>query len=995
YIYELAASTGGGTSVSDRYVVHTPASCPAGIPPPHNVTVAGARSLFLAWSSPGVQEEDGGWERMRGECGCQQRTGAPEKTGDDKECGKWSLPGRRPAGPLGVGPLALPDLLPPSSPSPPSRGVVQEVSVYGLQPYTEYSLRVEAVNSAGDVSSEWRPATRTLEASPAGAGALAAEDREQGPGSGLLECWDPPHTPNGVITGRLGLAIGVVLMLAFAEHPSSGQYGQPPPRPLSIGPNQVSLTWDPPSEPNGPIEEYALLGRSLEDEARGRSNDEDLNNEKVLFTQDHPGDAISFSYTAGGLRPWTRYQFSVRSHNRAGHALSTWVTVTTKQAPPSGLAPPTVTHIAERPRELLVSWAPPLQSNGVLLSYRVQRDNVSFPFSFDPAVTRHNDEDVAPFTTYSYAVTACTSEGCVTSPPTHATTLEAPPTTVVPPAVGQVTAQSLTASWDAPPGHSGRVTEYALQLDGQDAYRGRALSSVVSELRPHTSYQLALLACTSGGCTSSTAVTIVTGEAPPTGLQPPTVKVTGPESVEVSWSPPEQPNGIVTGYELRRDGEVVYVGPETRYHDFTLLPNVGYSYVVAANNSQGAASSVAAVAKTHSSAPSGVGPPTLQPLGPSQVNEYEVRVEACTALGCSSSDWASILTPESPPAGQTAPLLDLQPDTNTGLHTTFLLTWSPPAHPNGVILHYEVYRNLEHTIDTRGGAPRARQLAARANRGAHSAAAAKATNDGALVQSGSFQKPFVAMVRAVNSAGHSASPWANGRTGPAPPEGIAPPTFQRIQATWAVVDILPPRRPNGIVSLYRVFSQDNNTYILLSEGTSQQQTLHGLSPYTLYWVGVQACTCYQCCRRGPLSQLLTPPAPPARQSPPRPRTLASRSVHLEWDAPLAPNGVIERDQIETCFFGNGGWGSSFLPYREQGGRAQAVMCRDGGVAGLLPHFSYKLRVASFNSMGSTASNWTDVTTHGEAPLSPSPCVVTSVQLEAVLPMLLNEATRSL
>jgi len=134
----------------------------------------------------------------------------------------------------------------------------------------------------------------------------------------------------------------------------------------------------------------------------------------VLFTQEHPGDATSFSYTAGGLRPWTRYQFSVRSHNRAGHALSAWVTVTTKQAPPSGLAPPTVAHIAARPRELLVSWAPPLQSNGVLLSYRVQRDNVSFPFSFDPAVTRYNDEDLAPFTTYRYASTAHDSaDACI------------------------------------------------------------------------------------------------------------------------------------------------------------------------------------------------------------------------------------------------------------------------------------------------------------------------------------------------------------------------------------------------------------------------------------------------------------------------------------------------------------------------------------------------------------------------------------------------------
>lgn len=81
---------------------------------------------------------------------------------------------------------------------------------------------------------------------------------------------------------------------------------------------------------------------------------------------------------------------------------------------------------------------------------------------------------------------------------------------------------------------------------------------------------------------------------------------------------------------------------------------------------------------------------------------YEVRVEACTALGCSASDWSSVLTLEAPPAGQTAPLLDLQPDAHTGLQTTFLLTWSPPAQPNGRVLHYEVYRKLDHTTDTLG-----------------------------------------------------------------------------------------------------------------------------------------------------------------------------------------------------------------------------------------------------------------------------------------------------
>lgn len=73
-------------------------------------------------------------------------------------------------------------------------------------------------------------------------------------------------------------------------------------------------------------------------------------------------------------------------------------------------------------------------------------------------------------------------------------------------------------------------------------------------------------------------------------------------------------------------------------------------------------------------------------------------------LGCSSSDWASALTLDAPPAGQSAPLLDLQPDTHTGLQTTFLLTWSPPAQPNGRVLHYEVYRRLGPTTDRRDAA---------------------------------------------------------------------------------------------------------------------------------------------------------------------------------------------------------------------------------------------------------------------------------------------------
>lgn len=75
---------------------------------------------------------------------------------------------------------------------------------------------------------------------------------------------------------------------------------------------------------------------------------------------------------------------------------------------------------------------------------------------------------------------------------------------------------------------------------------------------------------------------------------------------------------------------------------------------------------------------------------------YEVRVEACTLLGCAASDWSSTQTLESPPAGQPAPLLELQTNPK-GIQTVFLLSWSPPAELNGKLLHFELYR--KHALD--------------------------------------------------------------------------------------------------------------------------------------------------------------------------------------------------------------------------------------------------------------------------------------------------------
>uniref|UniRef100_A0A3B5LYR8 Usher syndrome 2A (autosomal recessive, mild) n=1 Tax=Xiphophorus couchianus TaxID=32473 RepID=A0A3B5LYR8_9TELE len=1169
YLYELEASTAGGTGLSDKYAKQTPASCPTGIPPPYNMTVSGPHSISLTWSPPAQLNSSqpvfynvllnpgshGAISRHAGQnlhltvtdlepfttyyirvqaCqneGCGVGDGVYIHTLEEipeglqpptvKALGPsileihWTPP-EKPNGlitsyhiyrrPLGTeeellvfiwssgllefvdaspalqpfsffqykvrahnskgsvvsqwaraqtlqakpGELAPPVVRPTGAysvylkwrePDQPNglishyrlvymkhqqdptlnsttvtaltvKGSVLEAAVFGLDPFSPYRLRVEAVNGAGSVSSLWVE-VKTLEASPTGLGNFTVEQREEG--RALLLSWDEPQAPNGVITmynlyseenlefsglsrsflfRRLepwtvysltleactaaGCTLSPPQHITTAAAPPASQL---PPRPLSVGADRVSLTWDPPSQPNGPIGEYSLLGRSLEERGKLRNNEEDTDGGKVLFTGLSPQEAEDLSYTVTGLRPWTQYEFSVCTHNPAGHTCSPWVTVTTRQASPRGLASPTVRHVHGRPSEVVVSWTPPLEPNGVLQSYRMQRNNVNFKFSFDPTILTYIDEDLHPFSTYSYSVTACTSEGCTTSPQTKITTLEAPPEMVEPPTVNAITSHHINVSWSKPLMQNGQVTEYVLKLNNKEAYRGRDLNAALSYLQPHTSYQLVLLACTRGGCTASSTKTVVTEEAPPTHLAAPTLKVTGPESIEITWRPPNHPNGIITGYELHRDGEVIYIGRDMHYHDFTLIPSMEYSYVVRANNSKGAVSSEVATAKTHQSAPSGVGFPTLTSLevgvewqtparpngdivsysvylrDPVHLNitsssiyfnlcRYEVRVEACTELGCSSSDWSSILTLEAPPAGQPAPLLDLTSDPHTGLQTSFLLTWSPPGQSNGRILHYEVHRrqNFSETDKTSSATVVYRNVSA-------------SFKDGGLQPYTAYQY----QVWAVNSAGYASSRWVSGRTGPAPPQGIGLPIFLDVSATSAAVNIHPPAQPNGIVSLFRVFSLDRNNITTLV-ATGLNLSLIRILCFSL--------NNSQCCSRGPVRELHTLAAPPDDQHPPRLLTLTSRSVQMEWDEPTAPNGVIDSCELHI---------RTSCPQPPQ---PVPLACTEGKIsvfhcAGLQPYSAYELRAACFNKMGSTASNWTAVSTLSEPPQYVSPFSVDS------------------
>ncbi|XP_006890633.1 PREDICTED: usherin [Elephantulus edwardii] len=920
-------------------------------------------------------------------------------------------------------------------------GTSFQAHLFGLEPFTTYHVGVSAANKVGKVASPWM-LVQTLESSPSGLSNFTVEQRENG--HALLLQWLEPRRTNGVIknynifsdgileyTGlnrqflfrrldpftlytltleactRAGCAHSVPQPLWTAEAPPNSQLA---PSVRSVRSTSVELSWSEPINPNGKIIRYEVIRRCFKGKAWG--NQTIPADEKIVFTE-YNTERNTFMYNDTGLQPWTQCEYKINTWNSAGHTWSSWNGVKTKQAPPEGVSPPEIAYVSRHPPKLLISWVPPEQSNGIIQSYRLQRNGMFYPFSFDAVTFNYTDDELLPFSTYSYAVIACTSEGCSTSKLIKIQTPEAAPEGVSPPALQSISATQIDVSWSPPSNQNGVITKYLLRLDGEEYHPGQNLSMVVSNLQPYTQYNFSLEACTSGGCTASGSISAWTLEAPPQNMDAPRLQVTGSESIEITWKPPRNPNGQIRSYELRRDGAIVYTGLETRYHDFTLSPGVEYGYTVSANNSQGGILSPLVKERTNPSAPSGIEPPKLQGKNPREIlvtwnplvktngnivnytlfihhlsereteiihvnsthnsfdtrsfvvnqlqpfQRYEVRVQACTLLGCASSDWTSILTPEIPPLMQPPPHLEVQMAPGE-FYPAVSILWAGPREPNGKVLYYELYRRQ---ITTQSGKP----------------SPVLAYNGSLNTFIDSRLLPYTEyeyQVWAVNSAGKASSTWTRCRTGPTPPEGLQAPKFHAVSSTQAVVNISAPAKPNGVVSLYRLFSNTSSGVVMvLSEGTTTQQTLHGLQPFTAYSIGVEACTCFNCCSKGPTAELRTHPAPPLGLPSPQIQTLASRTASFQWSPPLSPNGVIHSYELQFYAACPPDTALSCTPSQTETkyvGQGQQV-----SLGGLQPYTTYRLRVVAYNEVGSTASEWISFTTLRELPQYRAPFSVDS------------------
>ena len=207
--------------------------------------------------------------------------------------------------------------------------------------------------------------------------------------------------------------------------------------------------------------------------------------------------------------------------------------------------------------------------------------------------------------------------------------------------------QSLTLSWRPPNTPNGLITEYTLYVDGVARFSGQAKNTTVGSLMPSTLYTFLVQACTIAGCNNSSESSNTTLPDRPDGLDPPVVTPLTPTALEITWSPPDIPNGDILNYQLQQvtnNGDMIGV----------LFSGIGFGY-------------------------------ELTGLTPNTV--YRFRVLATNAGGTTVSEVGQNTTLEDAPDG-------LSPPVTTVINSTAIhIEWQEPSQPNGVITEYILSRN--------------------------------------------------------------------------------------------------------------------------------------------------------------------------------------------------------------------------------------------------------------------------------------------------------------
>ena len=225
------------------------------------------------------------------------------------------------------------------------------------------------------------------------------------------------------------------------------------------------------------------------------------------------------------------------------------VTVFLLISAPDEQGPPTASLRGSTYIEL--SWQLPESPNGVILGYRLYRNGSSIA---NVTERSYNDTNLTPNAYYSYVLESYNVISSTTSTKAVLRTLEGVPTGLSAPMYDVFNSTAVRVSWEEPTVSHGTVSTYVLVMETDsgnvEVFEGDAFSYIVTDLRPYTVYSFFIQACTTGGCGSSNSSRVETAQAPPTFQPAPNVSALSDTELQVQWSPPTEPNGVLLEYRV-------------------------------------------------------------------------------------------------------------------------------------------------------------------------------------------------------------------------------------------------------------------------------------------------------------------------------------------------------------------------------------------------------------------------------------------------------------
>uniref|UniRef100_A0A8D0PDV3 Phosphatidylinositol phosphatase PTPRQ n=1 Tax=Sus scrofa TaxID=9823 RepID=A0A8D0PDV3_PIG len=819
-----------------------------------------------------------------------------------------------------------------------------------LVPFTEHMISVSAFTIMGE-----GPPT-----------ALSVRTREQVPSSiqvinyknisssSILLFWDPPEYPNGKITHYTIYAMELDTNRAFqmttvdnsflitglkkytkykmrvAASTNVGESSlseandifvrtpedEPESSPrdvevIDVSAREISLKWSPPEKPNGIIVAYEVLCKNTD----------------TLVTK----NTSTTNITLGGLKPYTRYNISVRSYTRFGHGsqLSSLLSVSTSETAPDS-APENITYRNISSGEIELSFLPPNSPNGIIQKYTIylKKSDGNEERTINTSSLTQSIKGLKKYTQYMIEVSASTlsGEGVRSLPISVLTEEDAPDSPPQDFSVKQLSGVMVKLSWQPPLEPNGIIlyyTVYVWDVSSLKTVNVTETSLELSDLDYDTEYSAYVTASTrfGDGKRRSSIIHFRTPEGAPSD-PPKDVHYANlsSSSIVLFWKPPSKPNGIIQYYSVHyRNTSGTFMQNFTLHEVTNDFDNMTVSAII-------------------------------DKLAIFSYYTFWVTASTSVGNGNKSSDIVQVYTDQDTPEGLVGNL------TYESMSSTAVnVSWGPPSQPNGLVFYY-VSLSSEQT-------PRhVRPLLVTYERSVYFDNLEKYT-DYILEITPSTEKGFSDTYTAqlhikTEEDVPETSPIIN--------------TFKNLSSTSVLLSWDPPVKPNGAIISYDLTLQgprENYSFVT----SDNYLILEELSPFTLYSFFAAARTIKGL---GPSSVLLFYTDESVPLAPPQNLTLinyTSDLVWLKWSPSPIPGGIVKlyslkihEHETDTIFYKN----ISGLQTEAQ-------------VVGLEPVSTYSVSISAFTKVGNgnQFSNVVKFTTQESVPdvVQNIQCVATSWQ----------------